>query len=105
MSQDVASGGMTLEANTNRERFRALIEQKTNPKTSQQAEASKGLRAGRPRALRPAQARSARSQLLRQLAYQTKAVVRISHTAIITKTSRRTHSLSGAVVRASTQHA
>jgi hypothetical protein len=44
MSQDVASGGMTLEANTNRERFRAIIEQKRDQNTSQQAEASKGLR-------------------------------------------------------------
>jgi hypothetical protein len=33
-----------LEANTNRERFRAIIEEKRDQNTSQQAEASKGLR-------------------------------------------------------------
>src|ERR1700738_1126095 len=104
MSQDVASGGVRLEANTNREHLPAIIEQKLDQNTSEQAEASKGLRGDRSRAPRPAQPRSARSQLLRQLAYQTKPVVRISHVAIITKTSRRTHSLGGAVVRASTPH-
>jgi hypothetical protein len=44
MSQDVASGGMRLEANTNREDLRAIIEQKLDQNTSPQAEASKGLR-------------------------------------------------------------
>lgn len=45
MSQDVASGGVRLEANTNREHLRAIIEQKLDQNTSRQAtEASKGLR-------------------------------------------------------------
>jgi hypothetical protein len=44
MSQDVASGGVKLEANTSREHLRAIIEQKLDQNTSQQAEASKGLR-------------------------------------------------------------
>jgi hypothetical protein len=42
MSQDLASGGVKLEANTNREHLRATIEQKLDQNTSQQAEASKG---------------------------------------------------------------
>ena len=44
MSQDVASGGVKLEANTSREHLRAIIEQKLDQNTSQQAEASNGLR-------------------------------------------------------------
>jgi hypothetical protein len=44
MSQDVASGGVKLEANTSREHLRAIIEQKLDQNTSRQAEASKGLR-------------------------------------------------------------
>ena len=36
--------GVRLEANTNREDLRAIIEQKLDQNTSQQAEASKGLR-------------------------------------------------------------
>ena len=48
MSQDVASGGVRLEANTNREHLPAIIEQKLDQNTSQQAEASKGLRRGAP---------------------------------------------------------
>ena len=44
MSQDVASGGVRLEANTNREHFRAIVEQKLDQNTSRQVEASKGLR-------------------------------------------------------------
>jgi hypothetical protein len=44
MSQDVASGGVRLEANTNREHLRAIVEQKLDQNTSRQAEASKGLR-------------------------------------------------------------
>ena len=106
MSQDVASGGVKLEANTSREHLRAIIEQKLDQNTSRQAEASKGLRGtSLPRTSAGTSSIGKAPQLLRQLAYQTKAVVRISHVAIITKTSRRTHSLGGAVVRASTQHA
>ena len=47
MSQDVASGGVRLEANTNREHLPAIIEQKLDQNTSEQAEASKGLRGDR----------------------------------------------------------